>query len=94
MPQFLCFLEHLIQVVVVSGRRRVRIRDSLQELVEIAAPSLARNVRIVRGGDETDCLRCSCEHIADIVSKTLEYVGRKANFIVNDIVVRWSRGTL
>lgn len=68
--------------------------NSLQQLVNIASPPLAREIRIICRRHQTNCLGRPCEHIADIVRQFLQRIGTEFDFVVHDIVMGWPRRSL
>ena len=70
-----------------AGRRHATIGDTLQERVDVAPPALARNVRVVRGGEQADRLRRPRVEVAARVRALLERVRAELVLVVQNVVV-------
>jgi hypothetical protein len=68
--------------------------NALQEFVDVTSPSLARQVCIVRWGDQTYCLGGAREHVTDRIRERLQHICREPDFVMNHIVVGRSSGSL
>ena len=63
---------------------------SHQQFMDIAAPSLACQIRVVRWAHQTDGLRRTREEVADIVRHLLDVVRTKLVLVVHNEVMCWS----
>ena len=98
-PHPLRSLEHLrsLLVPIPLARPTTRTRRLIvhkQKLVQIAPTPLARQVRIVRRGHETDRLGSASVEVARRVRPLLQFVCAHAVFIVHDGVVCRPNGSL
>lgn len=76
--------------VVAARRRATAACLAREELVQVAPPALAREIRVVRRRHQADGLGCTSKHIADCVGQVLQLVRAEAYAVVDDIVVRWA----
>ena len=68
--------------------RRLVVPDRcVEQHVQIAPPALARDVSVVRGGDEADCLRRACVQVASSVRPLLNRVCVERVLVVHNDVV-------
>ena len=91
-PMFLrCFKHALpfsffIRLAATNGSSRLVI--NIQKIIQIASPTLARNICIIRGRDKADRSRGAAVQIAGIIGALLDLICREMCFVVNDGVVR------
>lgn len=97
-PHLLRLLKHRVlraflplPPLVVLGRISALLIP-MQQLVQVAPSALARHVRPVRRGDETDSLGRARKHVAQVVGQTLEVVRIEPVLVVHDEIVRRSGG--
>lgn len=68
--------------------------SSGQELMDVAATSLAGEVGVVGGRNQADSPRGSAEHVGRGVSEALEAIGVEVILVVDDIVMGGAGGAL
>lgn len=62
--------------------------------MNVAASTLASQVGIVCGWDETDCTSGPSEHVGSGVGESLKSIGGEVVLVVDDVVVRRPRSSL
>ena len=55
--------------------------------MNVAPPALAREVRVVRGGDEADRFGRAREQVADVIREALQLVRADADLVVDDVIM-------
>jgi len=73
---------------LAAMNRSSRLVIDIQKIIQIASPTLARYICIVRGRDKADRPRGAAVQIAGIISALLDLICRETCFVVNDGVVR------
>ena len=66
----------------------------MQELVQVTAPSLTSEICIISRGNQADGFGGASEHVADGIGERLELVSHEADFVMDNIVMGRSSGTL
>lgn len=62
--------------------------------MEVASPTFAGEIGVVRGGCEADSLRGPCKRVADRVRQALEVIRIHVQLITDDVVMSWACSSL
>ena len=85
------FLEHTLllhfQIRLAAANRNRRPIVRVQKIIQIAPPTLACYIGIVRRGDKADGSCCTAIQIAGIVGTFLDLVRRESRLVVDDCVM-------
>ena len=88
MPESLCLLHDIRFVGAGAATRCGTVPNmALEQLPQVASPTLARNVSIICRRHKAHCFGGAREHVAQGVCKALKIVCTEANFVMDDVVV-------
>ena len=97
-PMLLRFLEHTLllhfQIRLAAANRSRCPIVRVQKIIQVAPPTLACYIRVVRRGDKADGSCRTAIQIAGIVGSLLDLVRRESGLVVDDCVVRHFDGAL
>jgi hypothetical protein len=91
-PGFSCLSEDLL--LVTADRRSTAAGNAEQELVQVTPPSLTSEICVISRGNQADGFGSPSKHVADGISESLEFVSLEADFVMNNIIMGRSSGTL
>ncbi|CAL1709611.1 unnamed protein product [Somion occarium] len=88
-PHLLAFTIYFNFATLASGSGTA-VRNALEQRVQVTPATFTSKVGVIGRRNQTDRLRCTSEHVADVICKALQLVCCEANLIVNDVVVVFS----
>lgn len=97
-PQLLCFLHDSLFRGTPSPAPSPTccrsVGEPVEQLSQIASPTFAGDVGVIRRGHQTHSLCRACKHVAERVGQSLDFVSLEANVVVHDVIVGRARGAL